>query len=64
MTAHVMTAGGPAGSTKTIEFYLYEKAFVVFHAGYACAIAWLLFAVILLLTVVTWRFGGQKVVYE
>lgn len=64
MTAHVMTNGGPAGSTTTIEYYLYTTAFEKFNMGYASAIAWCLFAVILIITLLTWRLGGRVVVYE
>ena len=64
MTANVMTNGGPAGSTTTVEYYLYQTAFEKFNMGYASAIAWFLFAVILILTLLTWRLGGKVVVYE
>ena len=64
MTANVMTGGGPAGSTTTIEYYLYQTAFEKFNMGYASAIAWFLFAIILILTRFTWRIGGKVVVYE
>jgi multiple sugar transport system permease protein len=64
MTASIMTGGGPAGSTITIEYYIYNTAFTLFHMGYASAIAWVLFAVIFLLTMVTWKFGGRVVTYD
>ena len=64
MTANVMTGGGPAGSTTTIEYYLYQTAFEKFHMGYASSIAWFLFAVILVLTLLTWKLGGRVVTYE
>lgn len=64
MTANVMTGGGPAGSTTTVEYYLYQTAFEKFNMGYASAIAWFLFAVILILTLLTWRIGGKVVTYE
>lgn len=63
MTANVMTDGGPAGSTTTIEYYIYNVAFTRFLMGYASAIAWVLFVVILLFTLATWRLGGRKVTY-
>ncbi|MGQ9807855.1 MAG: carbohydrate ABC transporter permease [Armatimonadota bacterium] len=63
MTANVMTDGGPAGSTTTIEYYIYNVAFTRFLMGYASAIAWVLFLVILAITLLTWRFGGRKVTY-
>lgn len=64
MIANVMTGGGPAGSTTTVEYYLYQTAFEKFNMGYASAIAWFLFAVILLMTMLTWRIGGRVVTYE
>lgn len=64
MTAHIMTGGGPAGSTKTVEYCLYQTAFEKFNMGYASAVAWFLFAIILIVTLATWRFGGRTVSYE
>ncbi|HSV74368.1 MAG TPA: sugar ABC transporter permease [Chthonomonadales bacterium] len=64
MQAFIMTGGGPAGSTTTLEFYIYNKAFTVFNMGYASAIAWFLFVIILLLSLATWRFGGRAVQYH
>lgn len=64
MTANVMTNGGPAGSTTTVEYYLYQTAFEKFNMGYASAIAWFLFAVILAVTLLTWRVGGRVVTYD
>ena len=64
MTADVMTSGGPAGSTTTIEYYLYQTAFMKFNMGYASAIAWFMFAVIFVLTLLTWKLGGKVVTYD
>lgn len=64
MIANVMTLGGPAGSTTTVEYYLYQTAFEKFNMGYASAIAWFLFAVILVMTLTAWRVGGKGVTYE
>ena len=64
MTANIMTGGGPAGSTTTVEYYLYQTAFEKFNMGYASAIAWFLFAVILVITLLTWKLGGKVVTYE
>jgi multiple sugar transport system permease protein len=64
MTANVMTGGGPAGSTTTVEYYLYQTAFEKFNMGYASAIAWFVFAVVLGLTLLTWKLGGRVVTYE
>lgn len=58
-TARVMTNGGPAGTTTTLAFYIYIKAFQEFQMGYASAVAWTLFAVIFAVTLVNWRFGSR-----
>lgn len=64
MQAYVMTAGGPAGSTTTLEYYIYNKAFAVFNMGYASAISWFLFVLILIVSLATWRYGGRSVQYH
>lgn len=61
--AYVMTGGGPAGSTTTISYYIYNNAYVWYKMGYAAAIAWVLFVVILCITLLNWRFGGKVVHY-
>jgi len=61
--ARVMTAGGPAGSTKTLAYYVYEKAFMELQFGFASAIAWVLFAIIFVMTAINWRFGNRYVNY-
>jgi multiple sugar transport system permease protein len=43
---YVMTGGGPLGSTDTLVTVLYREGFEYFHQGYASAIAWVLFLVI------------------
>lgn len=52
----VMTQGGPLQTTAVIVYYLYEEAFRFFHMGYASAIAWVLFLIILVLTLLQWKF--------
>jgi multiple sugar transport system permease protein len=52
----VMTQGGPLRSTYVIIYYLYEEAFRFFRMGYAAAIAWVVFAIVLVLTLLQWRF--------
>jgi multiple sugar transport system permease protein len=59
--ARVMTAGGPSGTTTTLSYYIYTKAFEEFRIGYASAVAWVLFAVIFALTLVNWKFGNREV---
>jgi len=56
----VMTNGGPLRSTTTVVYYLYEQAFYRFQLGYASAVAYLLFAVTLVLAWMQMRVLGQR----
>lgn len=57
---YVLTYGGPLGSTKVLVFYLYEHAFQLFNMGYASAVAYMLFALLFVLTLVQIRaFKGR-----
>jgi len=58
--ARIMTQGGPAGSTKTLAYYVYERAFEELDLGYASAIAWVIFIIIFGLTMINWTFGNQE----
>ena len=60
----IMTNGGPRYATLFVVLYLYQNAFRNFQMGYASAIAWVLFMVILLLTIVTFRLSTYWVYYE
>lgn len=60
----VLTEGGPANTTRTIVFHIWEQAFRFLHMGYAAAIAWILFFIIFLITLVQWRLQGRWVHYE
>lgn len=60
----IMTGGGPRYSTLFVVLYLYQNAFSNFQMGYASAIAWALFLVILVLTVLTFRLSTYWVYYE
>jgi multiple sugar transport system permease protein len=62
--ALVMTQGGPNNATLTIMLYLYRKGFEQFQFGYASAIAWALFCIILLLTLLIFRSSALWVYYE
>jgi multiple sugar transport system permease protein len=57
----VMTQGGPLESTSVIVYFLYQEAFRFFHMGYAAAVAWVLFLVILALTLIQWKFLRRDV---
>lgn len=61
---YVMTGGGPAGSTTTIVYYIYNNAFQWFKMGYASAIAWFLFFIMFIVTLLQWKYAGQKMEYS
>lgn len=60
----VMTNGGPANSTSTIVYYIYQKGFNEFRMGYASTLSWLLFAVIFAFTLVQLRLQRNWVSYD
>lgn len=61
--AYVMTAGGPNNASLFYVFYLYREAFQFSKLGSACAIAWVLFIIIMLLTVALFKFSNRWVYY-
>jgi len=60
----VVTYGGPADSTRFYVLHLYWEAFIHLRMGYASALAWVLFIVILLLTLAQFRIAKRWVHYE
>ncbi len=62
--AYVMTAGGPVDSTLFYAYYLFNQAFRYLRMGYASAMAWFLFAIIMVLTVVQLKLAPRWVHYE
>jgi len=54
----VMTKGGPGMSTETVIWHIYETAFEQFNMGYASAVAWVFFAIVVIVTLIQWI--GQK----
>ena len=59
-----MTQGGPNNSTLFIVYYLYRSAFGEGRMGYACAIAWVLFLAVLVVTAILFRTSRRWVYYE
>ena len=62
--AFVMTQGGPANASLFLALYIYYNAFRWFKMGYASALAWLLFVIILAFTLVIIRSSAAWVYYE
>ena len=56
--------GGPMNSGLFYSLYLYNRAFQQGRMGYACALAWILFAIILAITAVNFFVLGRRVYYE
>lgn len=66
-SAFVATDGGPLDATLFFVLYIYRRAFQFFDMGYAAAMAWVLFLVVLVLTVLVFRtqrfwvyYGGER----
>ncbi len=60
----ILTGGGPGSSTTTLVFYLYQKGFQAYEMGYASAIAWSLFVLIMFITVLQFRSQRKWVHYS
>jgi len=62
--AFIMTQGGPAFATTTMVYYVYLNAFRWFRMGKAAAVAWVLFVIIFLFTLLQMRYQRRWVHYE
>lgn len=62
--ALVLTNGGPNDATRTYIFNVYEQGFVFTNMGYASLLSWVLFIVILMLTIFVMRASRRYVYYE
>jgi len=56
---YVMTGGGPMRRTTVIVYHIYQRAFEMREMGYASAMSWVLFAVILAMTLLQRRFTSK-----
>ena len=61
---YVMTSGGPNNASLFYVLYLYRKAFQESQMGYASALAWVLFIIIAILSVLVFRSSSRWVFYE
>ncbi len=61
--AWIMTDGGPIRSTEFYVLYLYDNGFRFFRMGYASAMAWILFGVVVVVTVILFRTSARWVYY-
>lgn len=62
--AFVITNGGPLNSTYLFALKLYDEAFTYYKMGYACALSWVMFVIILVFTALFFRFSEAVTYYE
>ena len=60
---YIITGGGPLKSTYLLPLYIYDEAFKNFRMGYASAIAWVMFAIIMVLTLIAFWSSRHWVYY-
>jgi multiple sugar transport system permease protein len=63
-SAYVMTQGGPRESTLFYVLYLFRQGFKLLRMGYAASMAWILFIIIIVLTLIQLRLSSKWVYYE
>lgn len=61
---YILTQGGPAYATLTIAYYIYQQAFQWFHMGFGAALAYVLFVIILIVTLIQFRVQKRWVFYN
>ena len=62
--AFLITNGGPQNATLFFVLYLYRNGFQFLKMGYAAALSWVLFFIILIFTVIIFRTAGRRVYYQ
>jgi multiple sugar transport system permease protein len=60
---YVMTGGGPVRSTDVIVYHIYQAAWEELRMGYASAMSWVLFVIIMLATWIQFKIIGREVEY-
>ncbi len=63
-TVYVMTKGGPGDATSVLNFNIFRQAFEFFHAGYASALAMVLFLFLLIITLLQVFYFRSRTVYD
>jgi multiple sugar transport system permease protein len=62
--ADIMTEGGPQDATLFLVLYLYNSAFRWLRMGYSSTLAWALFVIVLVMTIVILKLSSRQVYYE
>lgn len=60
----IMTRGGPGTSTHVLVYYMYTTAFTFYRMGYASSISWILFVLLLIITLFQWKGQERWVSYQ
>jgi multiple sugar transport system permease protein len=63
-SVYLMTGGGPGNASRVYNFYLFQQAFRYRHMGEASAMAWILFLIIFVITIIQVRFLQRGVTYD
>jgi len=63
-SAFLITNGGPQNATLFLVLYIYRMAFQSLHMGYAAVLSWLLFFILVVLSLIVFRYFGRRVYYE
>ena len=64
VSALLITNGGPQRATLFLVLYIYRTAFQSQKMGYAAVLSWLLFAILMILSFLVFRYIGSRVYYE
>ncbi len=64
VASYVMTRGGPNNSTMMYVLYLYNLAFEQYRMGYACALAWVYFGIIMGFIILIFKSSSAWLYYE
>ena len=63
-SAYILTGGGPERCTTFYMIYTWRQGFEFFNMGYAAALAWVLFAILIIITLVQFKVLSKRVHYE
>ncbi|GAB3404011.1 carbohydrate ABC transporter permease [Flindersiella endophytica] len=61
---YILTGGGPDNASQMLVPYLFEEGFKNYRMGYASALSWVLFAIIMVGTAIVFRTSSRWVFYE
>ena len=59
-----MTNGGPGNASLMFVLYIYRNGFQNFRMGYASVLSWILFCIVIVMTLIQFKLSRQWVFYE